>query len=92
VALKLREGRAASGFTDRVDRVRATRPESSNFMYLYVSVCFIFLRRITKFFVFFNTGIDCRMSEAEFASGQKRAQLVQKLAGTELVLGVEGQG
>jgi hypothetical protein len=26
--------------------------------------------------------IDCRMSEAEFASGQKRAQLIQKLAGT----------
>jgi hypothetical protein len=36
--------------------------------------------------------IDCRMSEAEFASGQKRAQLVQKLAGTVPVLGAEGQG
>jgi hypothetical protein len=35
--------------------------------------------------------IDCRMPEAEFASGQKRAQLVQKLAGTVHVRGVEGQ-
>jgi hypothetical protein len=62
---------------------------------MFPSVLF-FLRRITKFFailnIYLNTGIDCRMSEAEFASGQKRAQLVQKLAGTVLVLGVVGQG